>query len=77
MNEQTINDELKKLYERLSNEQKQKADECKTADEFLKLMGELGIELPDGLADVVTGGTSTGWGNRTPQQVTGRGNTFR
>ena len=44
------------LAEKLNDEQKKKADDCKSADELLKLLGEWNIELPDDLASIATGG---------------------
>ena len=49
-------DALKDVYEKLSDEQKIKADACKSADEFLKLLGEWDIELPDEFVEQVAGG---------------------
>lgn len=54
--EEKMKDALKNVYEKLSDEQKKKADACKSADELLKLLGEWNIELPDELVDQVTGG---------------------
>ena len=42
---------LKGIYDNLTDEQKEKAKACETAEEFMKLAGEWGIELPDDLAD--------------------------
>ncbi len=47
---------LKEIYDSLTDEQKEKAKNCKTAEELLKLAGEEGIELPDELLDSVSGG---------------------
>ena len=47
---------LKEIYDSLTDEQKEKAKECKTADELLKLAGEEGIELSDELLDAAAGG---------------------
>lgn len=51
-----INELLKDIYDSLTDEQKEKAKECKTADELLKLAGEEGIELPDEVLDAASGG---------------------
>ena len=48
------------VFEKLTDEQKEKAKGCKDADEFMKLAGEWGIELPDELADAVAGGVKLG-----------------
>ena len=47
---------LKGVFENLTDEQKEKAKACKDMDEFMKLAGEWGIELPDEVADAVAGG---------------------
>ena len=44
------------VFEKLTDEQKEKAKACKNADEFMKLAGEWGIELPDELVGDVAGG---------------------
>ena len=58
-------------WDSLSNEQKEKAKECKSMDELMLLAGRYGIELPDEALDAVAGGitwphdaTET-WANRT------------
>lgn len=47
---------LKGIYEKLTDEQREKAKSCKNIDEFMKLIGEFGMELPDDLLDIVSGG---------------------
>ena len=47
---------LKEIYDSLTDEQKEKAKNCKTTDELLKLAGEEGIELHDDVMDAVAGG---------------------
>ena len=47
---------LKSIWENLTDEQKEKAKACKTADELIKLAGEEGIELPDEALEAVSGG---------------------
>lgn len=56
--------ENKKNYEQfnallngLNDEQKKKVNKCKDVNEFMLLLGELGIALPDELLDNVSGGT--------------------
>ena len=51
-----MNDTLKMLLDNLTDDQKEKAKACKNMDEFIKLAGELGIELPDELVSAVAGG---------------------
>ena len=46
---------LKDIIEKLTDEQKNKADVCENADELIKLLGEWDIELPDELEDQVAG----------------------
>lgn len=47
---------LKGIFDKLTDEQKERAKACKSMDEFMKLAGEWGIELPDELAEAVAGG---------------------
>ena len=47
---------LKSVFEKLTDEQKEKVNACKNADELMKLLGEWDIELPDELVDQVAGG---------------------
>ncbi len=47
---------LKGIYDSLTDEQKEKAKQCKTMDELMVLAGKEGIELPDELLDAVAGG---------------------
>ena len=54
--EEKIREALKGICENLTDEQKEKAKACKNADEFIKLAGEWGMELPDEVLDAVAGG---------------------
>ncbi len=56
MDNEKLNELLVNVWDSLTDEQKEKAKECKTADELLKLAGEEGIELPDELLDTAAGG---------------------
>ncbi len=56
MDNEKLNELLKNVWDSLTDEQKEKAKECKTADELLKLAGEEGIELPDEVLDAAAGG---------------------
>ena len=47
---------LKAAWDSLTEEQKAKAKECKTAEELLQLAASEGIELPDEMLDKVAGG---------------------
>ena len=40
----------------LTDEQKEKVKACKSPDEIIALLGEMGVELPDKLLDAVAGG---------------------
>ena len=54
-----LNDMLKSIYDSLTDEQKEKAKQCKTMDELMLLAGEWGVELPDEVLDAVAGGGSS------------------
>jgi hypothetical protein len=56
MDNEKLNELLVNVWDSLTDEQKEKAKECKTADELLKLAGEEGIELPDEALDAAAGG---------------------
>ena len=45
------------LLNGLNDEQKKKVNKCKDVNEFMLLLGELGIALPDELLNNVSGGT--------------------
>ena len=47
---------LKAFFDQLTDEQKKKAKECKTAEELMDFFGKEGVELPDELLDSVAGG---------------------
>ena len=51
-----INEALKKILDSLSDEQKEKAKACRTAEELLKLAQDAGIALPDELLEAAAGG---------------------
>ncbi len=53
-----LNEALKSMWDSLSDEQKEKAKECKSMDELMLCAGKMGIELPDELLDTVAGGWS-------------------
>lgn len=57
---------MKGIYENLTDEQKEKANACKTSDELMKLAGEWGIELPDDALEAVAGG-GCGGGQKYPR----------
>ena len=47
---------LKEFFEKLTDEQKEKAKECKTMEELMNFAGKEGLELPDELLEGVAGG---------------------
>ena len=51
---------LKEIREHLPDEQKEKTKDCKTADELVSLLSELGVDLPDELLEAVSGGVQAG-----------------
>lgn len=55
MNEK-MNEKLKEIYDSLTDEQKEKAMNCKTAEELMEFAGEEDIELPEDLLGNVAGG---------------------
>ena len=56
--DEKMKEALKSIFEKLTEEQKEKANACKNADELMKLFGEWDIELPDELVGQVAGGYS-------------------
>ena len=54
--DEKMKETLKNIYGNLTEEQKEKAKQCKTMDELMALAGEWGIELPDEMLDTVAGG---------------------
>lgn len=54
--DEKMNEVMKGIYEKLTDEQKEKAKACKTMDELTKMADEWGIELPDELVGEVVGG---------------------
>ena len=56
MNEKEMNEIVEKFIGGLTDEQKEKAMSCENMDEFKKLAGEWGLELPDELVTGVAGG---------------------
>ena len=51
-----LEEALKSILDSLTDEQKEKAKECKTMEELAKFAGKEGIELPDEALDMVSGG---------------------
>ena len=44
------------IFETLTDEQKEKAKQCKTMDELMAFAGKEGLEIPDEALDFVSGG---------------------
>ena len=61
--DEKMNELLKSVFDSLTDEQKEKAQACKTDEELLALAAREGIELPDEALDAVSGG---GCGSQTP-----------
>ncbi len=55
-----LNEAIKGIWESLTEEQKEKAKQCKSTDELTALAGQMGVELPDEILDVVAGGRRYG-----------------
>ena len=51
-----MDEKSKVILETLTDEQKEKANQCKTSAELASYLGGLGMELPDALLDEVSGG---------------------
>ena len=51
-----LNEALKGMWDSLTDEQKERAKECKSMDELMSLAGKMRIELPDELLETVAGG---------------------
>ena len=60
-----MNEKMKELirgiYERLNDEQKERAKTCQTVDDFIEFVEEEGLELPDELLEAVSGGIQAGF----------------
>ncbi len=54
--DEKLKEAMKGVFDKLTDEQKEQAKTCKSMDDFMKLAGEWGIELPDELTDAVAGG---------------------
>ena len=56
MDEKKLEETLNGICDKLSAEQREKVMACENLDEFMKLAGEWGLELPDELVTGVAGG---------------------
>ena len=52
---------MDQLFAKLTDEQKEKAKECKTLDELMEFAGKEGVELPDEMLENVGGGLRIQW----------------
>ena len=52
-----LNAALKGIFNSLTDEQKEKAKQCKTMDELTAFAGKEGIELSDEVLDAIAGGS--------------------
>ena len=57
--EEKLNELLQGIFDSLTDEQKEKAQACKTNEELIALAAQEGIELPDEALDAVAGGGRT------------------
>ncbi|MBQ9458505.1 MAG: hypothetical protein IJU66_01060 [Oscillospiraceae bacterium] len=55
-----LNEILRGMWDSLTDEQKEKANACKTLDELTALAAKEGVELPDKVLDQVAGGCGGG-----------------
>ena len=56
MTREALKKALKGVYDSLTDEQKKKAENCRTAEELIAFAEDEGIEFPDELLDTVAGG---------------------
>ncbi len=55
-----LKETIKNIFDSLTEEQKEKAKACVTADELLSFAREENIELPDDAVDMISGGVQAG-----------------
>ncbi len=56
MENEKLSEQMIKVLNSLTDEQKEKAKACKDMNELTALLGQMGVELPDELLDAVAGG---------------------
>ena len=56
MDENRMKEVIKSIYDGLTDEQKEKAKACENPDDLMKLLDEWGMELPDELVAIISGG---------------------
>ena len=54
--EEKINEAFRKFCNKLSDDQKRRAQKCQTWDELMEFAGNEGLELPDEFLDYIAGG---------------------
>ena len=54
--DEKVKEAMNGIFNKFTDDQKEQAKTCKNMDEFMKLAGEWGIELPDELLYNVAGG---------------------
>ena len=57
MENEKVNELIKGIFDSLTDEQKQKAADCKTVEELTACLSKMDVSLPDELLDAVAGGT--------------------
>ena len=60
MDNEKTNELMTRIFDSLTDEQKEKVKACKTADELIALLGKEGIDLPDEALNAVSGGVQAG-----------------
>ncbi len=58
MEEKKILEMAKKIYENMTDDQKKRAVECNTAEDFMAIVENEGVEIPDEMFDDVAGGVA-------------------
>ena len=59
--DEKMKEAFEKFFSKLTDEQKEKANQCKTWDEVMDFAGKEGVELPDEFLDSVAGGFRIDW----------------
>ena len=57
MENEKLNELLKGVFDSLTDEQKQKAADCKTVEELTACLSKMDVSLPDELLDAAAGGS--------------------
>ena len=60
---------IQDMYNKLTEEQKQKVRACKSQKDLLRLMNEEGVELTDDQMEAISGGSAlSDWANSLPPE---------